>query len=179
METGVLVAVQESTDYLPMSALVERVLPDGTTIRVQEDIDPARLANFKHTVYSSYVVDLICEMIAEGQPLTKICGSPGFPTYSQFCRWKRLDPTVQYRIDEARRDRAERLRDMAYSEALNIENDTVASDKARFEALMRLAGVDDKERFGNARGSTDAMGPIQIMINTGIVREVTSGGDKN
>ena len=172
-ETGKLVAIQESPTAIGVSThkLVERLLPDGSLVMVEATIDPLVLTDFKFNEYSSYVVDLICEKITEGQSLTAICGTQGFPTYSELCRWRRQHPEISERLQEARRDRAEYLRDLAYKEALAIEEDTATSDKARFEALMKLAGVDDKERFGNAKGEVATAQPIQILISTGIVRE--------
>jgi len=60
---------------------------------------------------------------------------------------------------------------MAYKEALAISEDTSTSDKARFEALLKLAGADNKERYGGAKTVDTGTAPIQILINTGIVRE--------
>ena len=172
-ETGKLVAIQDSPNAIATTThkLVERLLPDGSRVLVEATIDPARLLNFQYKEYSSYVVDLICEKITEGGSLTGICGSQGFPRYSELCRWRRMYPEINDQLRQARRDRAEHLRDMAYQEAIAIDEATVASDKARFEAIMKLAGVDDKEKYGNARVQESESAPIQIIVNTGIIRQ--------
>lgn len=175
VETGKLMAVQESPSALLHSEyherLVERLLPDGSVVKVEASIDPVRLMDFRFEEYSSYVVDLICEKLATGGSLTKICKMPGFPTYSVLCRWKRQDPSVQERLDEARRDRAEAMRDALYDEALSVEESSVDSTKVRIDAYKYLAGTDDKVKYGGSKGGVEVGATaIQIVVNTGIVR---------
>ena len=175
-ETGKLIAIQESPDQALLherrERLVERVLPDGSTCLVEATIDPAKLLKFKFEEYSSYVVDLICEKIVEGESLTDICKQRGFPSYATFCRWKKQVPGIQEQIDGARRDRAEYMRDQAYQEALSVDEGSVDSTKLRIETIKWLASTDNKERFGNAKAQVELTQPLQIIVNTGIVRTV-------
>lgn len=172
--TGKLLAVQESYDDLfnkeYSSRLVERLLPDGSRVMVEATIDPTKLMDFQFKEYAPYVVDLICQKITEGMSLTKVCELPGFPTYAEFCRWKRLVPEIKEQIAQARKDRAEYLRDLAFEEAKNIDEDTAQSDKARFEAMMKLAAVDDKEVYGSSKQVDAGAGSVTIVISTGIDR---------
>lgn len=174
-ETGKLLVVQESPGEIFQkeyeSRLVRRILPDGSLVLVEATIDPTKLLDFSFREYSSYVVDIICQKLTEGMSLKRICELDGFPSYSELCRWKRQVPAIDEQLAQSRRDRAEYLRDLAFEEALAIEEDTATSDKGRFEALMKLAGTDDREKYGNAKGTDAVVAPIQILISTGIIRE--------
>jgi hypothetical protein len=103
--------------------------------------------------------------------LTSICKLPGFPSYATLCRWKKINPGIVAQLDEARRDRAEAMRDKLYETMEQMDEDNLDSSKARIDALKYLAGVDDKQKYGNAKQELVASGPMQIIINTGINRE--------
>lgn len=173
--TGKLVAVQSSPDEDLISArdsrLVERLLPDGSIVLCEATIDPTVLAKFKYKEYSRYVVDLMCEKIVEGMGITEICQLKGYPSYAEFCRWKRQDPEIQKQIDQARRDRAEGLRDKIVKIADNLSERDGDEIKTKIDTYKYLASVDDKQKFGNQKGEAQVVQPIQIVVNTGIVRE--------
>lgn len=180
-ETGRLLAIQQTMDEAlyerRKEIMVERLLPDGSSVLVEPSVDPAQLVGFRHKEYSSYVVDLICQRIVEGESLTKICnGTNGFPTYSEFCRWKKMEPGIKNQVDEARADRAEQMRDQIYAEMQGLDEDNIDSSKARIDALKYLAGTDDKQKYGSAKSEVVAAAPVQIIISTGINRSLASGG---
>lgn len=174
-QTGKLVAIQETPDQLldnnRRERLVERLMPDGSRVLVEATIDPVKLLGFKFTEYSGYVVDLICEKIVAGGSLTAICKEPGFPTYAEFCRWKRNNPEIQKAIDEARRDRAEFIRDKIYATADKLSDNITDDVKIKLDNLKYLAGTDDRQKYGNQKSEATVVQPIQIVVNTGIVRE--------
>ena len=174
-ETGKLLAVQATPNeefYAKRrDKLVERVLPNGEVVLVEKTIAPEALNNFKFAEYSSYVVDMICEKITGGMGITKICALPGFPNYSEFCRWKRLYPEIEAQLNQARADRAEQMRDEIYEKMVNVDEDNIDSTKVKIEALKYLAGTDNKQRYGNDKTVVQAAAPVQIIISTGIVRE--------
>lgn len=175
-ESGKLIAIQESPDEGLLrdrrEKLVERLMPDGSSVLVESSIDPSKLTKFKFMEYSSYVVDLICQQIVEGESLTDICKKQGFPSYAELCRWKKQVPEIQDQLDQARRDRAEGIRDKAYEEALQVDEDSVDSTKLRIDTLKWLAGTDNKERYGNAKAAVEVTQPLQIIVHTGIVRDL-------
>jgi hypothetical protein len=174
-ETGKLVAIQSTPDEDLLAdrreKLVERLLPNGEVVLVQADIDPSRLRAFDFMEYSSYVVDLICEKIVEGESLKTICMSPGFPTYATLCRWKKQVEGIQEQLDQARRDRAEMMRDEAWQIAKDAKEHNVDSSKLKVQTAQWLASTDNKERFGSAKAQVELNQPLQIIVNTGIVRE--------
>ncbi len=53
--------------------------------------------------YSEHLGDIICQRLAEGISLSKICDTPGFPTLSEVARW-----TVQYPLFKAKFKQARR-----------------------------------------------------------------------
>lgn len=175
-ETGRLLAIQETPDEGLLKQrrehLVERLLPNGEAVLVQSSIDPSKLAEFNFMEYSSYVVDLLCEKITEGESLTDICKQPGFPNYATLCRWKKQVPDIQKQIDQARADRAEMMRDQAWQIAKDSKESNVDSSKLKVQTAQWLAQTDNKEKFGNAKAQVELNQPLQIIVNTGIVREV-------
>jgi hypothetical protein len=175
-ESGKLLAIQSTPDEALLrdrrEQLVERLLPSGEVVLVQADIDPSKLSKFKFQEYSSYVVDLICEKIVEGESLKTICTLPGFPNYATLCRWKKQVEGIQEQLDQARRDRAEMMRDEAWQIAKDAKESNVDSSKLKVQTAQWLASTDNKERFGNAKAQVELNQPLQIIVQTGIVREV-------
>jgi len=122
-------------------------------------------------VYQPALVDELCAAIVEGGSLTLLCDGNRFPTYAQFCRWRRLHPEINEQLDQARRDRAERLRDLAYIEAMQAQNKNDAPAQAlKVETLKWMAGTDDARFKQNAKLDVAMAAPTSITVYTGIER---------
>jgi hypothetical protein len=178
MKTGAIVAVQRDSQNLlekMPDALVEHVLPDGSRIMLQRGIDPGAVAHVRNYPFSQYTVDLLCEKIAKGGYITKLLGSDIFPPHAQFARWKREHPYILSQLEEAKKDRAEFMRDKALQEADAAQESEIGAHKLRVETFKWAAGVDDQTKY-SPRAKVDAVSvqPIQIVISTGIDRSPLS-----
>lgn len=173
LETFDVVAVQKS----PVSLLKQRdeklmkyTTADGKTVWIEPGIEGS-LEKLTGYAYSEVLVDLICEKITEGASLSKICKSPGFPPYSIVARWMRKYPEVKEAIEQARKDRAEVMRDQVLEIMDNAaaDSDEIALAKAKADVHKWAAQMDDKQRFGKDENKTVTVS-AQIVIDTGIRR---------
>lgn len=121
--------------------------------------------------YNPAIIDMMCSKIMEGSSLTKLCELPGFPSYSQLCKWRRTEPWINEALELARRDRSERMRDLALESALQAtdKNDAPAA-ALKSETYKWLAGVDDLKYKQNAKVDVAISNPTQIIVMTGIDR---------
>lgn len=178
--TGHAIALMENIHNVP-TRWRKRENFDGTITWVQEGLDSADRPAGRVLLFSPLIIDQMCSMMVEGDPhsdppgraigITRICGRPGFPSYNEFCRWKRQHPWIHEMIEQARKDRAERLRD----EAIEIADTAISAKDApakalRVEIRKWSAGVDN-ERY-NPKTKVDAQIniPTQIIVQTGIER---------
>lgn len=172
IKTGAVVAVQRDAFQIhSQDLLVEATLPTGEKIMLQKGIDTGQLVNVKSHAYNSVVADLICQQLAEGASLTKVCAKDGFPSYTTICRWRRENPGFKEALEEARRDRSEYMRDLALDEALLADEDNAMAQKLKHEAYKWAAGTDLPERYSaktKIEGSLNI--PMQLVVNTGIIR---------
>lgn len=122
-------------------------------------------------VYQPALVDELCQAIVEGGSLTLLCDGKKFPPYAQFCRWRRLHPEINEQLEQARRDRAERMRDLALVEAMAATNKHDApAQQLKVETLKWMAGTDDVRYKQNAKVDVALAAPTLIQVVTGIER---------
>lgn len=179
LDTFEVVAVQKT----PVSLLSKRderlqkyTTADGKTVWLESGIEGSDIGKLLGFPFSEVMVDLICEEITKGVGLTVVCAKPGFPPYSVVCRWMRKYPEVKEAINQARKDRAEALRDEALTivDEAGPDSDEVALAKARAEMRKWAAQVDDRSRYGKDEGKQVVVS-AQILIDTGIRRPGDSG----
>lgn len=145
-------------------------LESGAVVWTQTGVNPV-MAGRKEIAYSPMIVDLICQRIAEGGSLTRICQEDGFPSYNVLCRWRRQHPHIDEQLALARRDRAEYLRDEAVAEALGAEGrDPISGSQLRVDTFKWAAGVDDGKYSPKAKVEATINTPTQIIVHTGIDR---------
>lgn len=152
---------------------MEHTLPSGEKIRMQKGIDPGLLVHTQSEPFSQYLVDIICTLVAEGGSLTEICTRQGMPKYTTVCRWRRQHPHIQEQLDQARRDRAEYLRDQALKEAEgSTSRDPIGAHALRVDTYLKAASFDDAKYSPKAKVEATITAPTQIIVSTGITREV-------
>lgn len=157
------------TSQVP-TEFVESQLPNGSTVFVQTGVNPVA-GGVREITYSPITVDLICQKVAEGGSLTRICGQPGFPSYTAFCRWRRQHPWIDEQLTLARRDRAEYLRDKAVGEADKAEGrDPISGSQLRVDTYKWAASVDNEKYNPKAKVEATLVAPTQIIVHTGIDR---------
>jgi len=144
----------------------EVLVPTGMNI---ESYKPSKVK------FNKVVADIICDHVAGGEGITKICKRPGYPSYSIVRRWMRENESFAMAINEARRARAECLYDEIMDQVEDVENlskDELAALKLKIDTMKWGAGVNDGETFGNKKDNNSAQaGAVQIVVNTGIVRD--------
>ena len=169
--TGNLIAIL--ADPLKPQPLVKRILPNGDEAWVEQHLADhvVQAAGRGLMAYAPWIVDVICEKIASGGALTRICDEPGMPSYSVFCRWRRKHPHITEQLEEARRDRAEFHRDQAVEEARKADGDNpIEGPRLRIETHKWAAGVDDARFSPRAKVEATISAPTQIIVHTGIDR---------
>ena len=121
-------------------------------------------------VYNPAIIDIICSRIVEGASLSEICKQPDMPTYATLCRWRRREPWIAEVLEQARRDRAEYLRDQALSEALAADEDNAAAKRLVVETYKWAASVDHEKYNPKTKIDATITAPTQIIVATGIDR---------
>lgn len=125
-------------------------------------------SNFQYTVE---LAAGICSLIERGYTPLAISKMEDLPNLSLINAWKRAHPDFRKAMDEAKVDRAEFFHDRAVAEVdLVEEKDDVVVGKFKFDSYMKLAEKNDPEKYGNQTKITGSGGPLQIIVNTGIVR---------
>lgn len=161
-----------STNHTP-TMWVERTLPSGNTCLVQENVDPV-IASTREFAFSPIIIDLLCSrLIQSGKGLTKICDTDeDMPSYTTLCAWRRTYPWIDERINQARRDRAERLRDEAIERVDAVTTkDEVSIASLQSEVRKWAAGVDDGKYSPKAKVEATINVPTQIVVHTGVSKE--------
>ena len=168
---GRVVVVKKNLETLTESQMPEYVrvtLPDGSFALAEKGMEWA-LAKTTHMVYRPYVVDLICARVAEGGKLVDICKEPGMPDYATLCRWRRQNPEAALAIEQARRDRAELMRDLAVTVAEEAE-ESIDGSRLRVDTYMKAAALDNPA-YAPGRSKVDVSvnaQPTMIVVHTGI-----------
>lgn len=138
------------------------------------DISAKDLVETNTVPFSEYTIHRLLERMSEGEALTKICKDDSMPSYSQLMRWQKLHPWIRQAIEDARLARAEYHRDKVLEEADMAESwkDPINATQVKIDAHKWAAGVDDAKYKNNAKIEATINVPTQILVNTGIVRDV-------
>lgn len=183
MQSGKLLRVVRGQDRASGEGLVQVVLANGDLVAVEPGVDISLLERGlrKPKVYTPEAVAILCQRVAEGGSVTRICAEyEDMPTYASLCRWKRTMNHIEEDLEMARRDRAEYLRDVALREAMSAvdKNDTPAQN-LKYEANKWAAGVDQPGRYGQKNKVDVAVSATMLVVDTGIYREERNVGEIN
>lgn len=127
--------------------------------------------------YNDVIVSLIVEKIIGGMTLTKLCNLPGMPSYSVIAGWKKKYPEFNERIEDAYKERASYLAELATEELLGLELGTHDSEDAsvvrtKSDGLFKAASYGNREKFGSQTKVTGTVTTaVQLIVNTGINRD--------
>jgi hypothetical protein len=172
-KTGHLHVVLHRSPLGNHGQLVKKEMAYGP-LYVEEEIPIATIGAQQTVQFTPLLIEEICQKITEGGSLKSICSTPGFPTYSLFCRWRREHAWIEKALEEARFDRAEYLRDELVEIADSAESIKDAAAKAlRIEARKWSAGIDNQKYNPKAKVEVTGAVATQIIVHTGIVRDVT------
>ena len=176
-DSGDLVLIQNKlTDMWDTIAeqAVEVKLPDGRMVWIQKGLSVDNFKSQEEYAYSTVTADLICQRVAEGDSLNKICRTEGFPSYSTICRWRRQHPEFKEAIEQAYSDRGETLRDQidSLADEVDVDNKDVVKLKAE---LKKWLASKDSAKYDSKPQVQAGGGGVTFIIETGI----RVSGDEN
>ena len=94
-------------------------------------------------------VEIICEQLALGTPLTAVCRAPGLPDPTTVWRWAEADPQTAQSIARAR----EIGHDAIAEDALTIADDKTGDptrDKLRVDTRLKLLAKWNPKKYGES-----------------------------
>lgn len=75
------------------------------------------------TIFTEELADAICERLAAGESLVRICAGDGFPSETTVYRWLQTNPAFRDKYAQAREVQAERMADEILEIADDASND--------------------------------------------------------
>lgn len=133
--------------------------------------------HFLGSEYNPLVLDLLCQRIVEGKGVTEVCKESGMPSYNTLCKWRRQYPEVGVAIENAKRERAEILRDKIMVKAERTyaskegTRDEVPALAVLVDATKWTTAVDNEKYNPKAKIEANIAMPTVIQVVTGISRE--------
>lgn len=123
--------------------------------------------------YRSALADIICELIADGKSLRKICDDEDMPNKATVFRWLALHKEFSDQYAKARESQADTLFDEVlaiadqYDSAQDkLEVDHINRARLRIDARKWMAGKLRPKKYGEKLElSGDAESPLQVVIN--------------
>lgn len=83
------------------------------------------------STYTDEIAETICERIAHGEALTKICEDKGIPAYKTVLRWRRDNEIFAKMFRAAKEDQADTLADRLLSVIDQVENKSLDPHQGR------------------------------------------------
>lgn len=171
--TGEVVALQESlTDIFKLKPdrLAEHQLADGRTVLLEKGLSLDKVAVRQGYAYSSVIADIICQRIAEGESITKICKDPNMPNYTQLTRWRRIHSDFDEAVVMAMKDRGHYLRDKVVDITdEDLGKNEVPGARLRADIYKWAAEKDNPDTFGSkTKVVGDENAPLRLIIETGV-----------
>lgn len=107
-------------------------------------------AESRPTIFDQALADEICDLIAGGSNLVRVCADPKFPTRSTVYNWFDANPAFFDRYARARKDRADWRSDRIDEVCQKVEAGIIGSQEARviIDALKWQAGKEDQGKYG-------------------------------
>ncbi len=101
--------------------------------------------------YSSSMAERICERIAEGEPLTRICKDRQVPGYRTVLAWRVANKEFQHMYARAREDAADTLADEIRELAERVEKGKLEPNAGRvaIDALKWIASKLKPRQYGD------------------------------
>lgn len=155
-----------------------KMVKDGNHVLLPSDVD-GKTVDSSYSLYKNKR-DLCLEIameIASGKTFSDLDKLKHFPSTRTVFYWYARDEEFKKLIDEARRVRAEFYHDELVQVAKDVEEDNARSSKVKADIYKHLMGVNDKERFGQAKQEAPAAATVNIVFQTGIQREAPAQVD--
>ncbi len=103
------------------------------------------------STYTSSMAEEICERIAEGEPLTRICKDQQMPAYRTVLGWRVANKEFQHMYARAREDAADTLADQIRELAERVEKGKLEPNAGRvaIDALKWIASKLKPRQYGD------------------------------
>ena len=161
----------DAQDGKQPTKFLEYVAPNGVKTWIEEGVELAVTGGRMVVAFSPQIISIICQKIAEGAAITEICKEEGMPRYAQLRLWARQHPWIDKEFDQARRDRAETMRDKALTTAETaVAKDPGFAASLKIDTYKWAAGVDHEKYNPKTKVEATLNTPTQIVVFTGIDR---------
>ena len=119
--------------------------------------------NGRPSGYTQEIAETICERIAEGVPLVKICKGKGMPAYRTVLRWRTEKEGFSHLYAQARGDAADTLADKIQDLAERVELGTLDYNAGRvaIDALKWIASKLKPKSYGD-RQAIEHQGEVKM-----------------
>jgi len=123
--------------------------------------DPHRAG--RPSSYTLSVAEEICERIAEGEPLTRICKDDEMPAYRTILGWRVSNEEFSHMYARAREDAADTLADEIRELARRVEKGELEANAGRvaIDALKWSASKLKPKQYGD-RSRVDMAGSLEV-----------------
>jgi hypothetical protein len=103
------------------------------------------------TFYTDELADTICQRIAEGETLVKICKDATMPSYRTVLNWRSHIPAFKVKYDAAREDAADTLADELKQIALDVREGRIDPQAGRvaIDAFKWMASKLKPKSYGD------------------------------
>lgn len=99
--------------------------------------------------YSDEMAETICDRIAEGESLRRICARDGYPHMVTVMRWLERHPEFAAKYARAREMQADVMDDMILSVADGCTPETAAADRVKIAAYQWRAAKLAPKKYGD------------------------------
>lgn len=139
--------------------------PGRAPVRPRAKKPVAETAQSRPGKYSRAHADKICEELAKGEPLYRICEADGMPAYTTVYAWERKRPDFAERVAQARQAGADYCADRALTVADESTKDTAQRDRLLVATLMKRAALIAPRRWGGKVGKEEADAKARVAPN--------------
>ncbi len=117
------------------------------------------------SIYSNKVAQLICDHLAEGESLRRICAGPGMPDRLTVMRWQANNGEFATKCARARAWQADLMDDLILDIADACTPETAAADRVKISAYQWRASKLAPKKYGD-KIAMEHTGPNNGPIQT-------------
>lgn len=100
------------------------------------------------SIYSEELADRICDRLADGESLRKICTDDSMPHRTTVVRWQNSNEEFAAKCARAREDQADYMDDLILDVANACTNETAQADKVKISAYQWRASKLKPKKYG-------------------------------
>jgi transposase-like protein len=127
----------------------------------------------KYCTYNKLHAEMICDRVAMGESISKICEEKNMPSYTTLMKWAREHEEFAIMYQQAKEERADSYFSKVLEEADladGVTKEFIASHKLRSDTYKWAAQVSKPREYGNKSVVSGDIGTVTIRVETGIRR---------